>query len=51
MAKMVASDASFLLLVFSQNLYDVPNNPSTGKPIEQYNEKIDHLLGQLEGGG
>ena len=48
MANVVAFDASFLLPVFSRSLHAVPNNPSTGKPIKQYDEKIDHLLNRLE---
>ena len=48
MMNVVAFDASFLLPVFSQKLDDVPKNPSTGKPIEKYYERIEGLLSQLE---
>ena len=48
MKNVVVFDASFLLPVFSQNLSAMPKDPSTGKPVERYDEKVDYLLSQLE---
>ena len=50
MTDAVVSDASFLLPVFSQDLHSNLIDPSTGRPVEQYDEKINHLLRQLEEG-
>ena len=47
MANVVVFDASFLLPIFSRNLHSVPEDPETGKPVEQYDKRIDYLLNQL----
>ena len=48
MRDVVVFDASFLLPIFSRNLHTIPRDPSTGKPVERYDERIDFLLNQLE---
>ena len=47
----VVFDTSFLLPIFSQDLRIAPKDPTTGKPVEKYYERIDYHFTQLVSSG
>lgn len=47
MADRVVFDSSFLLPIFSRDLCRAPEDPETGRPIEEYHERIDYCFEQL----